>query len=365
MIHALDYDDMRFGGHASGCIVPVILALGEWLGSNGKDILLAYIVGMETIGKGEWAAPDAGLHSRGFHPSTIYGFVGASVAASKLMNFDTAKTQNALGIVASLAGGVVANFGTMTKGFHSGNAARGGILSALMTEEGLTGFPDVIEHVSGFAKAFYGPDGYDLGKWTADLGNPLRMLDRGPAIKKYPCAGANHYGVEAVLDLQKEKGFTYDEVDHVIVDATPRAMVMLRYYEPENEYEAKFSLLYNVTATLVEGRNDLSTFEEEKIRSSEMAEAMKKVRINVHDRKEGPVVGPVKIFLKDGQVLEKSISAVRGSPGMPLPQDEIVSKYMTNARYILEDKDAERVKDAVLNLESLGNINEMMDIIRC
>ncbi len=238
MIHAMDYDDA--GGHVSGCLVPVLLALGEWRGSTGKELLLAYNVGLEVFLKGSHVPPN--LHRRGFHPTPVFGAIGATIAAAKLMGFNTAQTQNALGIVASLAGGVVANFGTMTKPMHSGNAARSGIMAALLTEEGYTGFPDVLEHSSGYAHAFFGDEGYDLKRWTHDLGNPLRITYQGPTIKKYACCSGNHRPLDALLALEKEYGFTYNDVDHVSVDAGFDYPLILRYFEPENEYQAKFSL---------------------------------------------------------------------------------------------------------------------------
>ncbi len=367
MIHALDYDDGVSPGHYSGCIVPVLLALGEWYGHTGKELLLAYTVGLEAFGKGQWGTRSTWLESRGFHPTPIYGVIGAAITAAKLMGFNTAQTQNTLGIVSSMAGGLVANFGTMTKPMHSGHAARSGVLAAIMTEEGYTGFPDVLEHVSGFAPAFFGHEGYDLGRWTRDLGNPLRITHRGPYIKKYACCGGNQTSIDAMLGLHKEYDFNFEDVDHVTVDVAPQTLLVLRYFKPENEYQAKFSLQYNVAAALVDKKHDLSTFEAKKIKSRQMAAAMKKVQLNILAEGDGaraPVEGrAVRVFLKDGRVLVKNTEARHGSYDYPLTRDEVIAKYLENAGYLLSKKNAVRVKDIIMDLENVKNVREMMTIV--
>ncbi len=366
MMHALDYDDGVFGGHPSSCVVPVLLALGEWRGSTGKELLLAYNVGLETHGKAHWATT-GGQIRKAVHPTPVYGTIGATVAAAKLMGFNTTQTQNALGIASSLAGGLVANFGTMTKPMHAGHAARSGVLAALMTEEGFTGCPDALEHASGYAQAFFGQEGYDLTRWTRDLGNSFRIAYRPPHPKQHPCCGANHPAIDAVIDLHHEYDFTINDVERVTLDVSPQTFVTLRYFEPENEYQAKFCLPYNVAAAVMDGKVDLTTFDEGKIKSQSMKAAMKKVQFITPG--EGGAARPaaggegegnaIRIFLKDGRVLVKTLQAARGY----IPTEEVITKFRTNAKYVLKSKEAERVKDIILDLENTASIREVMDIV--
>jgi 2-methylcitrate dehydratase PrpD len=124
--HALDYDDVGLRGHPSTVLVPAILAEGETLGSTGADMVVAYVAGYET-----WAElfrRDTGLlHQKGWHPTGLYGAVGAAAACASLRRLDADKTAQAIALGASQSSGLMANFGTMTKPFHAGKAAHAGI----------------------------------------------------------------------------------------------------------------------------------------------------------------------------------------------------------------------------------------------
>ncbi|MBI2868046.1 MAG: MmgE/PrpD family protein, partial [Chloroflexi bacterium] len=125
MGHAMDYDDMHTGcaGHPSVALVPAILALGEALYASGEEVLAAYTIGFEVIYR---VGQEVGLKflGNGYHPTGVWAPVGAAAAAARLLKLDPLKTRRALGIAASEAGGIVGNFGTMTKPFHAGNGAR-------------------------------------------------------------------------------------------------------------------------------------------------------------------------------------------------------------------------------------------------
>ena len=133
--HALDYDDVGLRGHPSTVLVPAILAEAETLGSSGADIIVAYIAGYET-----WAElfhRDSGLlHKKGWHPTGLYGAVGAAAACASLRRLDADKAAQAIALGASQAGGLMSNFGTMTKPFHAGKAAHAGIMAARLAEAG-------------------------------------------------------------------------------------------------------------------------------------------------------------------------------------------------------------------------------------
>src|SRR5579862_5974144 len=131
--HALDYDDVGLRGHPSTVLVPAILAEAEALNSTGADMIVAYVAGYET-----WAElfrRDSGLlHKKGWHPTGLYGAVGAAAACAKLRKLDAEKCAIAIALGASQAGGIMSNFGTMTKPFHAGRSAHSGIMAARLAE---------------------------------------------------------------------------------------------------------------------------------------------------------------------------------------------------------------------------------------
>ena len=150
--HALDYDDVGLRGHPSTVLVPAILAEAETLGSTGADMIVAYVAGYET-----WAElfrRDTGLlHQKGWHPTGLYGAVGAAAACASLRRLDADKAAQAIALGASQSSGLMSNFGTMTKPFHAGKAAHAGIMAARLAEAGFTASTDALEHPQGFLHA--------------------------------------------------------------------------------------------------------------------------------------------------------------------------------------------------------------------
>src|SRR5262245_25340003 len=151
--HALDYDDVALSGHPSTVLVPAILAEGEALGVTGERMIAAYITGYEVWG--ELVSRESGRHhEKGWHPTGIFGAIGAAAACAMLHELDAEKATHAIGIGASESAGLMANFGSMTKPFHAGRAASAGVLAARAAKAGMTSWADAIEHPQGFLKAF-------------------------------------------------------------------------------------------------------------------------------------------------------------------------------------------------------------------
>src|SRR5438067_13577514 len=150
--HALDYDDVGCRGQASTVLVPAILAEAETLGLGGREMFAAYVGGYETWA--ELARRDPGHHHRkGWHPTGIFGAIGAGAACAALRRLNPEQATAAIALSASQAGGIMANFGTMTKPFHAGRAAHAGLISARLAELGFTASPDALEHPQGFLSA--------------------------------------------------------------------------------------------------------------------------------------------------------------------------------------------------------------------
>ena len=134
--HVLDYDDVTLDGHPSAVLVPTIIAQGEAFGASGVELLTAYVAGYEVWVELLIREP-VPLHQKGWHPTAVRGTVAAAAACAKLRGLSPEKTQTALAIAASMAGGLVANFGSLTKCFHVGRAAQSGVLAARLAEAGL------------------------------------------------------------------------------------------------------------------------------------------------------------------------------------------------------------------------------------
>src|SRR5580698_978265 len=188
--HALDYDDVALRGHPSTVLVPAILAEAEALGSSGADMIVAYVAGYET-----WAElfrRDNGLlHKKGWHPTGLYGAVGAAAACANLRKLGAEQSAMAIALGASQSAGLMANFGTMTKPFHAGKAAHAGIMAARLAAAGFTANTDALEHPQGFLSAISVEGNPDRAS-DSKAGREWAILSQGIGIKKYPTCYCTH-----------------------------------------------------------------------------------------------------------------------------------------------------------------------------
>src|SRR5579885_777157 len=176
--HALDYDDVGCRGHLSTVLVPAILAEAETLGLGGREMFAAYVAGYETWA--ELAPRDPGHHHvKGWHPTGIFGAIGAAAACAALRRLLPEQATMAIALAASQAGGVMANFGTMTKPFHAGRAAHAGVISARLAEAGFTAAADALEHPQGFLSAVSPEGKADREAPAAGLGEEWQILRQG------------------------------------------------------------------------------------------------------------------------------------------------------------------------------------------
>ena len=360
MGHALDYDDFGGFGHPTVAIFPALMALGEKTGATGRDLLEAYVVGCE-VGLALQHYTKYNQMEKGFHATAVIGHIACTAACAKLLGLDERQTTMALGMAGSMAGGLIHNFGTMTKPLHAGLVCRDGITAAQLAQRGLTSGENIIEHPLGFARTVLGPGIYDLEDMSDNLGKPFRVQD-ALMIKKYPCCGGNHSMLDSLFSLMREHDFTYDDVVSAEV-AQPYLSIVMMYGEPDTGLQGKFSSQYAVAAALVDGEMGIDTFTDEKVQEPAMKETMQKVNQRVVAKAEELSVDfdqgiPVKITLKDGRVLEHSTTRqnILGSQHNPWGFDNIKAKFEVNAALALG---RERVSDTV---DTWSDITQVQDI---
>jgi 2-methylcitrate dehydratase PrpD len=365
LAHALDYDDMGSFGHPSVVLLPPVLALGEKLGASGREILDAYVIGFE-VGAGLCAASHYVQTERGFHTTALFGTMGATAAAARLLKLGVAETVMAFGIAGSMPGGVVQNFGTMVKPLHAGMAARNGVLAALLARKGYVGTDSIFRSKLGFLAAYVGEGHYDLEKAVSGLGQPFRLQDL-LVIKKYPCCGTNHSALDSTLSLMRESNLSFDDIAEVTVEGLPYLSHVLLYPEPREGLNGKFSVHYNVAAAILDRTVAIETHSDPMLRRPRVQDALAKVRIEVQSRWDprytaAPAETPVTIRLKDGRVLRRSTDrhTMHGTAVDPLTPDELVAKFEANAALSLDGEGVTRARDIWLRIDQVPDIREAM-----
>jgi 2-methylcitrate dehydratase PrpD len=332
--HALDYDDVGCRGHVSTVLVPAVLAEAETLNLSGRDMLAAYVAGYEAWA--ELSRRDPGHHHvKGWHPTGIFGAIGAGAACAALRRLDGPKATSALALSASQAGGIMANFGTMTKPFHAGRASHAGVVSARLAELGFTAAPDALEHPQGFLSAV-SPDGKaDRDGPCPRFGEEWHIVKSGLSIKKYPACYCTHRSLDAMLELLAKQPLKPADIARITVSISKTHSLILRNHTPQTGLEAKFSMEFAMAAAVISRRAGLSEYTDEFVRRPEVQELMKRVTLVTNEDYDAEVIGAsvydqVMIDLAGGgQVQSEQVRRSRGHAERPLSETDLFDKFRT------------------------------------
>ena len=361
--HALDYDDVALGGHPSAVLVPAVLAAGESLGASGADALRAYLVGYEVWAELLSREPDA-YHVKGWHPTAVLGTVGAAAAVAHLHRLSADDSRNALALAASMAGGLVANFGTMTKPFHAGRAAACAIDAVRLATAGLTAAPDAIEHHAGYLAALSPHGRADRTERASTRGRELRILDAGLSIKRYPMCYATHRVIDGVLDLVAANDVQPADVREVHASVGVAQASMLRNHAPVTGLEAKFSLEFAVASALVARKVGLGELTDGFVMRPQVRAMMGRVTTSTIDT-HCPIepifalTDRVAIELNDGRRLDSGdIRYARGNAKLPLNDADLKTKFLDCAAGA-GDLDAASLYDQLNAIEKLASVREL------
>lgn len=362
--HAFDYDDIGIGAHPAHptvAMAPAILAEAEALDRPGSAIVAAYVAGYEVWG--ELARRDRPHHTKGWHPTGVFGSVAAAAAVANLRGLDASRAAHAVAIAASQAGGLVANFGSMAKPFHAGRAAQAGVVSARLAEAGMTASADAIEHPLGFLNAVSPAGKADL---DADpiLGKSWWILQHGLGFKLYPMCYATHRALDGMLDLVGEHGFGPGDVAGVEVEISTSQAANLANHDPRTALDAKFSGEFAMAMAIVAGRATMAEVSDAFVRRDDVRALMKKVRLTViegagEDRPSAPPDDRVIVSLEDGGRLERKLDHPRGHPTKPVGADVLWTKFADCVRGAMPEARARQLFDRLQALDGLGSVAEL------
>jgi 2-methylcitrate dehydratase PrpD len=357
--HALDYDDVGCRGHVSTVLVPAILAEAETLGLGGREMFAAYVAGYETWA--ELSRRDPGHHhAKGWHPTGIFGAIGAGAACANLRRLTPEQAAMALALAASQAGGIMANFGTMTKPFHAGRAAHAGLVSARLAELGFTAAPDALEHPQGFLSAVSPEGKADRDGPCPAFGEEWRIVKQGLSIKKYPACYCTHRSLDGMLDLLAKHPLKPADIAQITVSLSQTHSLILRNHAPQTGLEGKFSMEFAMAAAVVSRRAGLGEYTDEFVRRPEVQELMRRVRLVTNENYDPVQIGAslhdqVTVELANGERLEsEKVRRARGHAELPLGEAELFDKF----RACLDAGHArispERLFDRLRNLEKIS-----------
>ncbi|HTD89277.1 MAG TPA: MmgE/PrpD family protein [Burkholderiales bacterium] len=366
--HALDYDDVNntIAGHPSVPLLPAIVALGEMLGSNGKDVLLAYVTGFETQAR-IGSAVNVHHYRKGWHPTATLGVFGAAAACARLLNLNVPQTAIALAIAASLSSGIKANFGTMTKPLHAGHCSRNGLYAALLAKEGFTASDEAFEHKQGYFELFNGAGNYDAQKALQNWANPLDVLAPGIGLKQYPCCASTHSAIDATLILRERHGLTPDRIQKIESITHAAALAHTDRPDPKTALDAKFSVQYCVARALMHGAVTFEHFAHNALTQPELRSLLMRIEAHPHDYAPKGMAdhyqGMVNIITTDGQKYTARVDQPLRGPQNLAPPDRLESKFRDCAGLALRPDTVPRLYEQLRNLEALSNVRDLTDFM--
>jgi 2-methylcitrate dehydratase PrpD len=360
LIHGLDFDDTHLNSiiHATAACLPCALSFGELRGIDGQTFLVAYAAGMETAIR-VGAAVKGGFHHAGFHATGLVAHFSSAVVAARILGLPVEGIVAAQGIAASTAAGVQVFLeeGAWTKRMHPGWAAVAGITASVLAEKGFKAPTRPYEGRFGFFDTHiqHPSAPIDLGAELDSLGEVWELAVT--AMKPYPVCHFIHGCADAAIELHAG----IDPSDIVSVEAfLPRDTMPIvaepapAKTNPTNEYEAKFSAQFVVATCLIKGAFGLADLMPAALRDPVVLDLTRRVTCAIDPDTAFPAYfsGGVRVTLKDGRILFRHIRINSGAGERALDEEAVSKKFLASAKMSIPLVQAERIRDAVLKLET-------------
>ena len=362
--HALDFDDTHpsVRGHPSATLLPAALAVGESAGASGADVLAAYVIGMEVAGKLGRALGHS-HYLRGWHSTATVGTLAATAVAARLYGLDAEGLRRAWGLAASQMSGLVRNFGTMTKPFHAGHAARSGVLSAWMAKNGFTSNTEIFDARGGALDTYRGDHpGEPIADGVRNLGKPWEIIEPGIYVKRWPCCYSSHRTIGGLLGLVEQHRLRAQEITEVAIGFLPGGDVALVSRDPHTALEGKFSVEYAVAALLLDGGLKLETYTDAMVQRPQARDLIARVRryAIADDKLYSGITGYNDLAVRTPRGnFEVRIDRVPGSPAWPISERDRTAKFLDCAERVLGEAGAARLLDLARRARSLPEIREL------
>jgi 2-methylcitrate dehydratase PrpD len=355
----LDFDDTHPETiiHPAAPVAAPVLALAETHRLSGRDVLTAFILGVDVACRiGNAVSPHH--YARGWHITSTCGIFGAAAASARLLGLPTEAIANAIGIAASQSAGNVENLPSAAKNVSVGNAARNGLFAALLAQQGYEAAPRAIEGPLGWARTM--GDELDLARLLDGLGATWEIAKN--TYKPYPAGIVFHSVIDACLLLRERIGRRIEQIESVTVQGS--ALLLARGDRAiNNERDARVSIHHCVACGLLVGAAGVAEFSPEAVSRSDISQLRQKVRAEL-DGEMPDGTARVTLRLSSGDVLTETVISPRGSLAAPLTDRDIEAKLRDGVRTGRSGWDADRVIEAVWRLDAVDDVADLLQSLR-
>ena len=320
--HTFDFDDTHLKTiiHPAGPVASAVLALSEHTGSTGREVIDAVVIGIDVSCRvGNAMYPDH--YDRGWHITGSTGTLGAAAACARLLKLNAQQTAMALGIAASQPVGMREQFGTMTKPFHPGGAARAGLMSALLASQGFTASPKALEAPRGMMQTVSTKN--DWNEITGELGQRFEISFN--SYKPFACGIVIHPSIDACAQLRAQ-GVTPEQVERIELKVHSLVLELTGKKEPTDGLQAKFSVYHGCAAGLTFGRAAEDEFADALVTRADMVALRRKVVATVDDSIDEASADATAVLL-DGRRVHVFVEHAIGSLQNPMSDSQLEAKF--------------------------------------
>jgi 2-methylcitrate dehydratase PrpD len=300
--------------------------------------LIGIAVGTEVLCRLSLVVPKA-VHKAGFHPTAVFGAMGAAAGVGAALGLNAKQIVDALGVAGSMAGGIIEYLaeGAWTKRLHAGWAAQSGIRAALLARGGFVGPRTVFEGVHGLFHGFAHTTDGDYNALTGDFGT--RWVTDTLAFKPYPCGTMAQPYIDCARRLGA-RGIKPEDVTEIVCEVAEGTVHRLweplaDKQRPRNGYAAKFATPYLLSTGFVHGGVGLGAFTESAIGDARVLALAAKVKFVIDPDNPYPnnYTGHIRATLRDGSVVEDRQPHMRGGAQEPLTRQDVTDKFTLNAQH--------------------------------
>jgi 2-methylcitrate dehydratase PrpD len=352
--HTFDFDDTHLKTiiHPAGPVASAALALAEHQGLSGRALIDALVLGIDVSCRvGNAMYPDH--YDRGWHITGSTGTVGAAAACARLLKLDVQRTAMALGIAASQPVGMREQFGTMTKPFHPGGAARAGLMAALMAQQGYTASAKALEAPRGMMQTISTKN--DWTEITGELGQRFEISFN--TYKPFACGIVIHPSIDAAAQL-REQGVTPEQIERIELKVHSLVLELTGKKEPADGLQAKFSVYHGCAAGLTFGRAAEEEFADDIVNRPDMVALRRKVVATVDNRID-EAAADLTAVLTDGRRVHVFVEHAIGSLARPMSTAQLEAKFRGMSDAVLGAAPSSALIQACWSLGALPDVRAL------
>jgi 2-methylcitrate dehydratase PrpD len=353
--HTFDFDDTHLKTiiHPAGPVAAAALALAERHRATGRELVDAIVLGVDVECRvGNAIYPDH--YDRGWHITGSTGMLGAAAACARMLKLDAGKTAMALGIAASQPVGVREQFGSMTKAFHVGGAARAGLTSALMARHGYTASMRALEAPRGLLRTY--SDKCDWDEISNGLGERFEIEFN--TYKPFACGIVIHPSIDGCRQLSDAHRLRADDIERIDLRVHPLVLELTGKRAPKTGLEAKFSVYHACAAAILFGQAGEAEFSDAVARRPDVIALRDRVDAKV-DAAIDESAADVTIRCNDGRLLHLKVEHAIGSLQRPLSDADLERKFHGLVDPVLGANRAARLVDVCRTMADATDVEAL------